>query len=301
MPNHKPVAIWLESTLGLSVPSQTKILITLSIVFFLFMIRLLIFKVSFGKSEVNQKYEIRKTINYFAIFAGVILIGKTWFEGFEKILTFLGLVSAGLAFALRDAIANLFGWFYIVVQHDIRVGDRIEIDNYKGDVANIGIFEFTLLEIGSWVDGDQSTGRMTNIPNGIIFRSPMHNYTRGFDYIWLEQAVTVTFESNWQKARDLLVQILRVDIEAGLPDLKNQLKKLENQYLVNINSIEPAVYTAIIDSGVKLSVRYLCHAKQRRKSEDNLWRDILKEFSKHEDIDFAYPTTRFYQNHYKSE
>lgn len=28
-----------------------------------------------------------------------------------------------------------------------------------------------------------------------------------------------------------------------------------------------------------------------------IWEDILDEFSKHDDIDFAYPTQRFYHNH----
>lgn len=48
--------------------------------------------------------------------------------------------------------------------------------------------------------------------------------------------------------------------------------------------------------GVGLAVRYLCEPRKRRGSEAVLFEDILTEFSKHADITFAYPTTRFYQN-----
>ena len=62
-------------------------------------------------------------------------------------------------------------------------------------------FQFTLLEIGNWVDADQTTGRVVHVPNGKIFTEPLVNYNQGLEYIWNEVSVTVTFESNWRKAK----------------------------------------------------------------------------------------------------
>jgi hypothetical protein len=45
---------------------------------------------------------------------------------------------------------------------------------------------------------------------------------------------------------------------------------------------------------VKLTIRYLCNPRKRRGSENDIWQDVLTQFSKHSDIDLAYPTTRFY-------
>lgn len=57
------------------------------------------------------------------------------------------------------------------------VGDRIQIAGFAGDVVDIRIFEFTLLEIGNWVDADQSTGRVVHIPNQKLLTEPIANYT----------------------------------------------------------------------------------------------------------------------------
>ena len=54
------------------------------------------------------------------------------------------------------------------------------------------------------------------------------------------------------------------------------------------------VYTSVKDSGVLLSIRYLCRARERRLSEHALWEEILAMLSKQKDIELAYPTQRFY-------
>ena len=84
------------------------------------------------------------------------------------------------------------------------VGDRIQIGDQKGDVIDQRIFMFTVLEIGNWVDADQSTGRVIHIPNGKIFLETLASYTKGFEYIWNEIPVQVTFESDWRKAKNIL-------------------------------------------------------------------------------------------------
>jgi hypothetical protein len=59
-------------------------------------------------------------------------------------------------------------------------------------------------------------------------------------------------------------------------------------------NLSPTVYTSVEDSGVLLTIRYLCERHRRRESDQAIWEDILKEFAGCRDIDFAYPTRRFY-------
>src|SRR5207247_10961705 len=120
---------------------------------------------------------------------------------------FCGLVSAGSAMALKDPLAQLAGWASILWRRPFEVGDRIEIATHKGDVIDIRLFQFTLNEIGVWVDADQSTGRIVHIPNQLIFTEPAANDDEGFKYIWNEVPVVVTFESNWTKAKEILTAI----------------------------------------------------------------------------------------------
>lgn len=66
--------------------------------------------------------------------------------------------------------------------------------------------------------------------------------------------------------------------------------------MIFYKNLTPIVYTSVKDSGVMLTMRFLCDPRQRRGYEQTIWKEVLKEFSKNEDIDFAYPTQRFYSN-----
>jgi small-conductance mechanosensitive channel len=128
---------------------------------------------------------------------GVSLLAWIWVEELLSLSTFLGLVSAGLAIALREPLINLMGWAFIVWRRPFEMGDRIEIGGQAGDVIDMRVFQFTLLEIGNWVDADQSTGRAIHVPNGKVFSESLANYSKGLAYIWNEIPVRVTFESDW--------------------------------------------------------------------------------------------------------
>lgn len=45
-----------------------------------------------------------------------------------------------------------------------------------------------------------------------------------------------------------------------------------------------------------LTIRYLSAPRNRRGSEQAIWEEILTRFETCPDIDFAYPTQRFYNN-----
>lgn len=66
--------------------------------------------------------------------------------------------------------------------------------------------------------------------------------------------------------------------------------------MILYSRLTPFVYNSVQNSGVLLTIRYLCEPQRRRDSGQAIWEDILKEFAGHVDIDFAYPTQRFYNN-----
>jgi small-conductance mechanosensitive channel len=159
--------------------------------------------------DIQFRYRWRKISTYVGVVLGIILVGRVWFEGVQTVATFIGILGAGLVIALRDMVTNIAAWFFILWRRPFVVGDRIQIGEHRGDVIDKRIFQFTLLEIGNWVDADQSTGRIIHVPNGRIFVEPVANYTAGLAYIWNEIPVTITFESDWKAAREILLDIAR--------------------------------------------------------------------------------------------
>lgn len=259
--------------------------------------KIIIFFVNKKIDNVRVQYRTRKTIVYSSSIIAVFLIGGIWFEGgIHSISTFLGLLSAGIAIALQDLIINLAGWAFILWRRPFSVGDRIQIGDTRGDVIDQRIFMFSLLEIGNWVEAEQSTGRILHIPNGKIFKETLANYTEGFQYIWDEIPVLVTFESDWKKARSILSEIGEKHAQHLSAAAEEKLKKAARKFMIFYSKLTPTVYMSVQDSGVLLTIRYLCEPRQRRSRSQSMWEDILDAFAKCDDIDFAYPTTRLYNN-----
>jgi len=276
---------------------MTKLIESVLLIIIFWLIKVLIIKlINKNISEVKTQYHWRKLINSTIFIIIIILVGRIWFRGAQSLVTYLGLVSAGVAIALKDVLANLAGWLYIISRRPFNVGDRVQIGEFAGDVIDQSFFEFTLLEIGNWVHADQSTGRLVHIPNGKIFSQDLANYDKGFKYLWNEIEVVVTFESDWQKAKKILLDIANNKGENISKRMENQIKRAAKKYMIYYKELTPIVYTSVVDHGVKLTIRHLCETRKRRGFTEAIWEDILLEFAKNKNIELAYPTTRFYKN-----
>ena len=250
----------------------------------------------FGKA--SRRYAVQKWSNAALTCLGLLLLGVVWIDA-DKIATiqFAGFISAGLLIALQEPITNFFGWVYIVMRSPFELRDRIQIGQggVAGDVIDIRLFAFSMLEIGNWVDADQSTGRIVHIPNGVVFKNTIANYTQGFHYIWNEIAVTVTFESDWDRAHQILTDIAYARKE-DLAEAEREVRETSTQYMVYYTRLTPIVWIRVVDHGVTLTMRHLVDARRRRGIETEIWRAVLTRFAEEPGIDFAYPTQRFYDN-----
>jgi small-conductance mechanosensitive channel len=291
------VTQWIEQNLGIDPVLQGKILQSLIAVLVLRILHLILVRLIVPRiQDLYIRYRIRKTAGYILVIIGFLVVGRIWVRGFQAMVTYFGLLSAGVAIALRDPLVNLAAWVFIIWRRPFEVGDRIQIGPNAGDVIDMRIFQFTLMEIGNWVGADQSTGRIIHIPNGKVFSEPLANYSKGFQYIWNEIAVLITFESNWKKAKEILSEIGSKHAEELSEAAEEKVRRAARRFMIFYTKLTPTVYTSVKDSGVLLTIRYLCEPRRRRGSEEAIWEDILTEFAGHEDIDFAYPTRRFYDN-----
>ena len=286
---------YIAELLHISTDLTLKLIYTLIALAVLFSLKFFTVKIVCRKVEDDKRrYHIRRTVTYVYTFIIVIVIGSIWFKGIQSLSTFLGLASAGLAVAMHDTIANMAGFFFIEARKPFKVGDRIQLDTFKGDVIDIRLFQFSIVEVGNWVDADQSTGRIIHMPNSMVLRLPLSNYHIGFEYIWNEIPVLVTFESNWKKAKELLLGIGRENAEYLSQGAQAQIRNAARKYLIVAGKLTPTVYTTVKDSGIMRTIRYLVDPRQRRGTEQKIWEDILDAFAKEPDIALAYPTTRFY-------
>ena len=245
---------------------------------------------------IEARHKVRLTTSWAGIGIFIVATAVIWAAGIRDLGLFLGIIGAGLALSLQETLLCVAGWLLFIVRRPYDIGDRIEIDNRIGDVIGVSVFQTTMLEIGRWVEADQSTGRMLIIPNSMILRHAIYNYAKGFPFIWDEIRVTVTFESDWELAERLMLEKAEVESDKIAPQVKAQIRQMQRHYAIHYEHLTPTVYTVIADSGVTLALRYLCPVRQRRAVTHRLSRTILQTFIGHNAIDFAYPTTRIYRN-----
>ena len=273
----------------------TKVLCTVAALILTYLGMLIAFRIISRKVEdVNRRHRARKAATYAATVVALLAVVLIWIEALPDIdlTVIVSVTAAGLIIALADAILSVAGWLFILVRRPFSVGDRIRIGDLVGDVIDIRLFQTTLLEVGEWVSGEQSTFRLAHCPNNTLFRQPVWNYTSGFPFIWDELGVTVTFESDWRKARQIMLDRAVEGAQEAQLHAKSGLKELRKKYAIKYSTLTPAVYVTIADNGVKLTLRYLTGARERRTMQDNLSRGILENFEANGNINFAYPTYR---------
>ncbi len=270
-----------------------KIIWSLVWLFTLILLNKLINRILYKAIKTQGKYyTIKKRMNYLTSFIFFLLMLFIWSDSTSNLTTYIGLLSAGIAIALKEFFVNIAAWLFIAFKKPFDVGHRVLIGDQRGDVIDIRVFQFSLMEVSSYEDGEQSTGRIIDVPNYYVLTYPVINYTKGFEYIWNEIKVVVTFESDWKLAKTLLTDIVNKDAAHLTDNVKTQLNEAAKKYMIQYNKLTPIVYTDVLDSGVQLTLRYLCSPKQRRTSNNAIWEDILIMLDEQDNIDLAYPTRR---------
>jgi small-conductance mechanosensitive channel len=241
--------------------------------------------------EQERQYRVAKWIG--RLVSGLALVGVVilWAPNAATFVTVLTIIGAGLAVALRDVLLSFVGWLRLSMGGPYRSGDRIEVNGLRGDVVDIGVLATAVMEVGAWVSADQSTGRIVHVPNSWVFQHSVHNYTDGFDFVWNEMAVTVTFASDWNAARAIVLELAEArghDVER---EAERQMRRATRSYFVQLGVLTPIVYVSLAPHGVTLTLRHLTPARGRRTIADDLTAQILERFAAHEAIELAYPTT----------
>ena len=246
-------------------------------------------------ADPEKRLRYRKRVGYTVAAVVVVLLAIVFFERLRGIGTLLGFIGAGLAIALREYLAAFLAWFYIVGQRNIALGSRIEVAGVRGDVIDIGVFKITLVEVRGEDSGDQSSGRLVTIPNFKILTDPVFHFTSASPFVWDEIEFTVTFESDWEKAREIVQRIGQQVFEPYRKEVEAGFRRLESDYAFRYGVTSPIVYTSVGASGIHLRLRYLTHVRQRRGNRDAISRQVLLLLRHESDIELAYPTTRTYR------
>jgi small-conductance mechanosensitive channel len=226
--------------------------------------------------DAKTKYSLRKTITILSIASAILILVVIWVEDSTALVVSYGIIGAGVAIALQDVFKNFAGGLIILTSGVYRVGDRVEIQNQMGDVIDIGIMYTTLLEIRQWVNGDQATGRLVSVPNGMVINGSTYNFTRDHRYLWDEMMIPLTYDSDWKLAKEAFLKILRSQTDGFQEGAQEDIDRIGEKYYLPSQDIEPNIYIVPTDNWIALHLRYVVPVRERRLVRDNINRELLE-------------------------
>jgi small-conductance mechanosensitive channel len=220
----------------------------------------------------------------------VVTVASIWFDDPERLTAAVGLVTAGLAFAMQRVVTAVAGYIVILRGKTFNVGDRISMGGVRGDVIALDFTQTTIMEMGQtgprsdadpeiWVRSRQYTGRIVTVTNAKIFEEPVYNFSREFPFLFDEMSFGIPYNGDLERAEKVL---LEVAAQHALPVAemgKDVLAELQRRYFMTQPNTEPRVYWRATDNWVSLTLRFLVQDRGIREIKDGMTRDILKRFA----------------------
>ncbi|TNE52022.1 MAG: mechanosensitive ion channel [Bacteroidetes bacterium] len=231
-------------------------------------------------SDNTMRYRARKAVRFGGYFLILMLALITITARVQYFSVAIGLISAGIAFALQEVVLSFAGWIAIFTTNMYKPGDRIELNKVRGDVIDIGLTKTTLMEIGEWVGSDNYSGRIVQVSNGAVFKGPVHNYSSDFPFVWDEINLPVTYSSDIRQARQLINDVAQANLIEYANYSKEHWKRMVRKYLIENANVEPTLTMKLTDNWVEFNLRYVVDYKRRRTTRDKLFTDILEAVDK---------------------
>lgn len=239
-----------------------------------------------AKEHYRKLSFLSTTILILALAAIIVL----WARPMQHTGTFLGLIGAGVAVALRDPLLSVAGRVAIFAGKMYSVGDRIEINKMMGDIIDVGFFYTRMMEVGNWIGADQVTGRLVQFSNSRVFGHAVFNYTQNFAYIWDVVMIPITYTSNVQDTTKALLEVGNEYTHEFLKGARSQLEDMRRYFLVAEFELEPQVYLAVTSNWIELTMRYVVDPKKRRSASSFIYTEVFKRIQGREDIVIASET-----------
>ncbi|MEI4273751.1 mechanosensitive ion channel domain-containing protein [Klenkia sp. LSe6-5] len=284
------VEVFGVTLVGVSTTTGVKVLFTLGLLLVVLVLRalaLLVARRTLG-GEVGdpRRFWVRQGIQ--VVVAVVLLLGvvSIWVTPDSDITTGVGLITAGLAFALQQVVLSLAAYFVILRGDTFGVGDRITLGGVRGDVVRLGFLKTTIMEMGQppavagadpavWVHSRQYTGRLVTVTNGAVFSEPVYNYTRDFPYLWEEIVLPIAYTADRARVEEVLLGAARAHAVVGDPAAEAALGRMRQRYAMAEATLDPAVYWRLTETWLELTLRFLVPHRGVRDIKDAISREVL--------------------------
>lgn len=238
-----------------------------------------------GGERQRTAFWARQGISLTTFILAILGFCSIWFDNPTRLTTGVGLVSAGVAFALQKVITSFAGYFVILRGKTFNVGDRIKMGSVRGDVISLNFIQTVIMEMGEppaeqsedpgmWVRSRQYSGRIVTVANSQIFEDPVYNYTRDFPYIWEEMHFPIPYNDR-HRAEPIILNAISRHTQETAEIAQPELNRIKERFFIEAADLKPRSYMRITDNWIEFSVRFLVPTHRIRDVKDAISREVM--------------------------
>jgi MscS family membrane protein len=153
---------------------------------------------------------LRNLVTVFIFVTGGIMILKHFNYDVMSLLTALGVGSLAVGLAAKEALSNMISGFVLIMDRNLRPGDRMTLGGVTGDVEEIGLRSTRILV---------SDGTTLIVPNFDLVNNRILNLSDPSRAVTCSTVIRVPYSVEFQTVREicltLLKDVVKVDQSKG--------------------------------------------------------------------------------------
>ena len=175
----------------------------------------LIYKFTSGRiakvfDEQEEQIFYSKIYGWVLFAIGAFIVLNLFGLSLNNITLFIGIITTGLAFALREVLLSFIGWLILLRKKPFRIGDHIRIGDEHGKVIHIGTY-YVILDKTSDIPDD-----FTRIPNRFFLEKSIEKLGKNRSQEKLMFRITERPDNKEQRLEKLKTIIHDIDADAKL-------------------------------------------------------------------------------------
>jgi small-conductance mechanosensitive channel len=206
----------------------------------------------------------------------VAIVGFAFASELGSVVTFAGLITAGLAVAMQSVLVSIVGYFFLIGKYGIRVGDRVQIGDVTGEVIELGLVRLHLMELGSKGQSGP-TGRVVAFANSIVFQvaTGLFKQIPGVNFAWHELTLSLPAGGDYVRIKQNLLEAVTAALTDSHEEILRQTREIQRTTATGTGGdAQPKVTLAFSATGVEAHIRYPVHLKNAAEIDERVSQEV---------------------------
>jgi small-conductance mechanosensitive channel len=222
--------------------------------------------------DVRRRYQflLLRTIAMWCLV--IMIVGFAFASELGSLVTFAGLIAAGLAVAMQSVLVSIVGYFFLIGKYGIRIGDRVQIGDVTGEVIDLGLVRMHLMELGG--HGSLGpTGRVVAFANSVVFQvsSGLFKQIHGVNLVWHDITLTLPAGIDYAATKEKLAAAVTDALKGDRDEIVRQTEEIQKATASSSGGdSQPRVQLSFTAAGVEAHIHYPVHLQEAAQIDERV-------------------------------